>query len=409
VAPREVHPLKREGARRPLPTSPLTGGDTPVLARGACVGFYLHIPFCTRRCEYCSFTTAPVGARDAVERYVEAIRREIALLAAAPLNAAGVAVETVFFGGGTPSLLDPDQLGAILADVRERFRLLPGAEVTVECNPESVDVAKLRAYRAAGVNRISLGVQSLDDAVLAAIGRLHDAHGARRAFEAVRDAGFDNVSLDLMYGLPGLSEDLWSATIAGALDWEPDHLSAYALTLDGGSAWGVAGPGGLPPEETTVAQYWALAGAAGTRGFEHYEISNYARPGARSRHNQIYWRRGEYLACGTGACGFVGDVRWSNLKALPRYAAAVDAGELPADSSERLSDDQALGEALMLGLRTSDGVPSGLLERRVATAPALAGTLQAWEDRGLLSRRNGSARLTEAGFLLSDGLFVELL
>lgn len=377
--------------------------------RGDALGLYLHIPFCAQRCHYCSFTTAPLGARDHIERYVVTLRREIALLGGARLNQPRVRLETVFFGGGTPSLLAPAEMAAILDEVRDRFDLEPDAEVTVECNPESVDVAKLAAYRDAGVNRVSLGVQALDDAILTTLGRLHDSAGARRAFDAARVAGFGNVSVDLMYGLPALDAEGWQRTAAAILDWAPDHVSAYGLTLDSGSLWGATGVAGLPPEETTVAQFWMLAEAAAARGFEHYEISNYARPGFRSRHNQIYWRRGEYLACGTGACGFVGDVRWSNVKALPRYTGEVDAGRLPVDGSERLAPEQAVGEALILGLRTIDGVDADLLRRRTIGSRDAARAVAAWQERGLLVVDGGRARLTEAGYLLSDGLFVELL
>src|SRR5207237_2125160 len=176
---------------------------------------------------------------------------------------------------------------------------------------------------------------------------LHDGRAARQAFEAARDAGVDNVSVDLMYGLPGLDLEGWSRTVDAVLGWQPDHLSAYGLTLDPGSLWGAAGVAGLPREETVVAQYWRLARSAAERGFEHYEISNYARPGSRSRHNQIYWRRREYLACGPGAAGFLGDVRYTNVKPVTRYVQRLEDGRLPVDTWERLTPHQALAESLI--------------------------------------------------------------
>lgn len=341
-------------------------------------------------------------------RFVRALLREIDLLAAPPW-APDVTLATVFFGGGTPSLLAPDDMAAILDRVRARFRVAAGVEITVEANPESVTRAKLAAYRAAGVNRVSLGVQALADGVLASLGRAHAAHDARAAFVAAREAGFTNVSVDLMYGVPGLDLTGWERGVAGVLDWAPDHLSAYGLSLDARSLWGAAGPPGLPAEDTTIAQYWHLARAAAERGFEHYEVSNYARPGFRSAHNQIYWRRGEYLAAGPGACGFVGDVRWSNIKAVPRWADAVEQGRLPLDESERLTSRQALAESLLLGLRTADGVPAEWLDARAAGDEPLARRLAAWRGEGLLLDTDGRrARLSERGFLLSDALFVEL-
>jgi oxygen-independent coproporphyrinogen-3 oxidase len=376
--------------------------------RDPALGFYLHVPFCTKRCYYCSFNTSPLDDPASMRRYLAALHRELDLLAALPW-AKRITVATVFFGGGTPSLLEAEAMAAILAALRRGFALASDAEVTVECNPESVTRDKLAAYRAAGVNRLSLGVQSLDDSILKHIGRLHDRHRARTAFETTRAAGFDNVSVDLMYGLPGLDVAAWSRAVEAVLDWEPEHLSAYGLTLDAGSLWGAAGVKGLPPEDDVVAQYWALARAAGARGFEHYEISNYARPGFRSRHNLTYWRAAEYLAAGPGACGYVGGVRYANVKPLVRYCATLEDGALPLDTSELLTADQHAAERLFLGLRTSDGVPRAWLAERAADDAPLARRLEDWRRDGRLVDDDGRVRLSEAGFLLSDALFVDLL
>jgi oxygen-independent coproporphyrinogen-3 oxidase len=372
------------------------------------LGLYIHVPFCTKRCFYCSFNTAPLEQDSDMRRYVRALRTEIQLLATAPW-ASALSFETVFFGGGTPSLLAADDMAAVLDTVRTSFTLDRDAEITVECNPESVSREKLAAYRGAGVNRISLGVQSLDDSILPVLGRLHDAGGARRGFETVRAAGFDNVSVDLMYGLPAQGVETWARSIDGVLGWAPEHLSAYGLTLDAGSVWASTGVEGLPAEGAVVEQYWTLARAAAARGFEHYEISNYARPGFRSRHNQIYWRAAEYLACGPGACGFVGDVRYGNVKPVARYCAALEDGALPIDTFERLTARQQLAERLILGLRLVDGIPRAWLDERLAGDTALARRLAAWRENGILVDRGPNVALTEAGFLVSDALFVELL
>jgi oxygen-independent coproporphyrinogen III oxidase len=371
------------------------------------LGLYVHVPFCAKRCGYCSFNTAPLED-GAMARYLEALHREIELLGALPW-ARRVRLATVFVGGGTPSLLAPQEMAATLELIRARFTVTPDAEVTVECNPESVTRPKLEGYRAAGVNRLSLGVQSLDDSILPRLGRLHDARGARAAFEAARDAGCANVSVDLMYALPGLDLDGWTRAVTAVLDWQPDHLSAYGLTLDAGSLWGAAGVAGLPPEQEQIDQYWGLVRVAAARGLEHYEISNYARPGFRSRHNQIYWRAAEYLAAGPGACGFVGRVRYANVKATPRYCQTLADGALPVASAEELSTRQRLAERLILGLRTADGVPATWLEARLDGAPALRRRIDAWRAEELLVDVGERTRLTEAGFLLSDALFVDLL
>src|SRR6266704_822068 len=427
------------------------------------LGAYLHIPFCTQRCGYCSFNTAP-DAPGAVARFVPALLGEIGLAATAPW-AAAVHLTSVFPGGGTPSLLPPETMAAILDCLRAHFPLESSAEITVECNPESVSVERLAGYRHAGVTRISLGVQSLDDRILPTLDRLHTAAQAREAFDAARAAGFSDVSADLIYGLPGLDLPTWEATVKGVLGWQPDHLSAYALTLDEGSLWharGVsvvraagrrgagpppaeasesqeiraagrrgAGPppaeasespeiraagrrgAGPPPaeasespilmprEEITTAQYRLMTEPATEAGFEHYEVSNYARPGHRSAHNQIYWRAEEYLGFGPGACGYLGDVRYANVKPVDRWAAMIADGLAPVDSHETLTPRQRMAERLMLGLRMREGVPARWMEERVAVDGArLRGVLAAWTERGLLVTEGGRARLTEPGFLL---------
>jgi oxygen-independent coproporphyrinogen III oxidase len=368
----------------------------------------VHLPFCVERCGYCSFNTAPYTP-GGLDRFLSALVRECDLAAAAPW-ARGVTLDTVFLGGGTPSLLDAAQMTQVLAHLGARLALEPSAEVTAECNPDDLTVERLAGYRRAGVTRISLGVQSLDDAVLPRLDRRHSAGQARRAFAAAREAGFDNVSVDLIYGLPGLDLATWTATVREALAWQPDHLSAYALTLDEGSLWHAAGVGSLPGEETVTAQYWTLARLAAEAGFEHYEVSNYARPGFRSRHNQRYWRWQEYLALGPGACGFLGRVRYGNVKPVERYCSLVEAGRLPLQSHEVLTDRQALAEQLILGLRTSDGIAAERLAERCALErDRLPRALDAWRERGLLVEHDGRVRLTEAGFLLSDALFTELL
>ena len=402
----------QDGLRGQSPRS--SAGPSPfgVLGRAepshSGLGVYVHVPFCTKRCYYCAFNTSPLDGDAQMRRYVNAAIREIDLAGALPW-ASRVAIASVFFGGGTPSLLAPDDMAAILEALRARFQFAGDAEVTVECNPDSVSREKLAAYARAGVNRISLGVQSLDDRLLGEIGRLHDAGGARRAFEAVREAGFGNVSVDLMYGLPGLDAGSWLESVEAILAWEPEHLSAYGLSLDAGSLWGASGVDGLPPEEAVVGQYWTLARAAAAAGFDHYEISNYARPGFRSRHNLTYWMRGEYLAFGPGAAGFVGDVRYTNVKATARYCAEVEGGRLPIDAWEALDVRQARAERLILGLRLTDGVPAGWLDAHAADQPGLRRRVAEWRERALLEEADGRIRLTEAGFLLSDALFVELV
>jgi len=392
-----------------MPSSPGPDAFPPELRpTGTRIGVYLHLPFCAKRCGYCSFNTAPY-APVAMKRLLDALRAEIDLVAAAPW-ARSIGIASIFVGGGTPSLATEEQMASLLEPLSRRFRIERGAEITVECNPESVTQDRLAGYRCAGVNRISLGVQSLDDAVLASLNRLHSASAARAAFDAARRAGFDNISADLIYGLPDLDVETWADTVRRVLEWSPEHLSAYALTLDEGSVWHAAGIGGLPPEEVVTSQYTALTGLAAEAGYEHYEISNYARPGRRSTHNQIYWHAREYVGLGPGASGFLGDVRYTNAKPVERYAALVAAHQLPIESHETLTRRQRLAERLILGLRLADGVPADwLAERLDLESRRLTAVLDAWRERELIVENAGRVRLSEAGFLLSDALFVELL
>jgi oxygen-independent coproporphyrinogen-3 oxidase len=375
---------------------------------GKRLGAYVHLPFCVERCGYCSFNTAPYTPH-AMDRFVAALLREIDLASSTSWSRS-VALRSVFLGGGTPSLATGDAMAAILEALRSRFALEPEAEITVECNPESVSRDRLAEYRRAGVNRISLGVQSLDDRILPTLDRRHSAEDARQAFDAARTAGFDNISTDLIYGLPGLDTATWETTVSGVIGWKPDHLSAYALALDEGSLWHAAGDKTVPADEEFAAQYQRLISLAREAGYEHYEISNYARSGRRSDHNQIYWRAEEYLGLGPGAAGFLGDVRYANVKPVERYCVLSEAGQLPVGSHETLTPRQRLAERLILGLRTKDGVPASWIEERIAIETGrLPELLESWKERGLLVKENGRAMLTEAGFLLSDALFVALL
>ncbi len=230
------------------------------------LGLYVHVPFCALRCHFCSFTTAPFR-EGAMARYLAALHREIDLVATAPWTP-DVRLETVFLGGGTPSLLEAGELADVLGHLRGTFTIAPEAEITVECNPESVDALKLADYRRAGVTRVSLGVQSLDDAILPRLNRRHDGASAKRAFDAARAAGIASVSIDLMYGLPGLDVAGWARAVDAVIDWRPDHLSAYGMTLEGGSRWGSEGAPTVPTEDTVVEQYWVFARAAALRDLE---------------------------------------------------------------------------------------------------------------------------------------------
>jgi oxygen-independent coproporphyrinogen-3 oxidase len=382
----------------------LTGAvDVPELLdgpAGARYGLYVHCLFCLRRCPYCDFNVA-IYREDRVAPFVAALDAELGRYAALPW-AGRVPAVSLFFGGGTPSLLPPEAIAGVIDRARRELALAAGAEVTLEANPEGLDAARLRAFRAAGVTRLSLGVQALDDGLLARLGREHTAAQARAAYAAARYAGFDDVSVDLLYGSPDQDVGTWRATLDEVLGWAPDHLSAYALTLEAGTPFGRRPPAGLPDEAVVVAQFETLCERTTAAGFERYEVSNFARPGHRSRHNLLYWQRADYLGLGPGAHAALGPVRFGNERSHVRYRAALDAGRWPITWAERLTPEQVEGERIVLGLRLADGIPRAWLAAR-------RGAAERYLAAGLLAEVGNRVALTPRGVLLSDTVFADLV
>ncbi len=292
--------------------------------------------------------------RSQAERYLQALAREAQ-------RAPAVAVETIFLGGGTPNAHPPEQLARLLALLRERFAIHQAHETTIELNPEPAwcDESAFAAYRAAGIDRLSFGVQSLEASELRTLGRTHSGSDVGRVVARARAAGFENLSLDLIFGVPGQSRESWSRTLEAALTLEPTHLSAYGLEVEPGTPfWDrrEAGPADFPGEDLEADLYEFAIERLEAAGYEHYEISNFARPGFRCAHNLNYWRDGEYLGLGVGAASFLGGERRANLRDLERYLAALEAGEAVPAERERLAGAARLGEATMLALRTREGV-----------------------------------------------------
>jgi oxygen-independent coproporphyrinogen-3 oxidase len=364
---------------------------------GGVFGVYVHIPFCAARCDYCDFATWTDRAH-LIDRYVDACVADVNTRD--ELRPA----TSIFFGGGTPSLLRPEQLGRILAAIPR----VDDAEVTAECNPDSVDADKLRGYRDAGVNRLSFGVQSMSPHVLAALGRTHDRANVGRAVRTARDVGFENLNLDLIYGTPGETPSDWSATLDAALELEPDHLSVYALTVEPATPLGqrvAAGRQAAPDDDDQAAKYTVADERLTARGYEWYEISNWARPGSECRHNLLYWRQGEYAAIGCAAHGHTvladgSAVRMWNVRTPERYLDRVAAGRSPESGSERLDERARLDEALTLALRTRDG---GVIDSAAADAA------DELVEAGLLTRAGDAVALTRPGRLLANEVTVRLL
>ena len=360
-------------------------------------GVYVHIPFCATRCDYCDFATW-TDREALIDAYVDAciadLRRHVVAGTAAPAT-------TVFFGGGTPSLLPADRLVAILDEIPRSV----DAEVTVECNPDSVDADKLAAYRAAGVTRVSFGVQSMRPRVLAALGRTHDPANVTRAVALARDVGFATFNLDLIYGTPGETVDDWRATLTETIELEPPHVSAYALTVEPATQLGRNVAAGAPaPDDDDQAEKYEIADELlGAGGLGWYEVSNWARAGHECRHNLLHWSSGDYLPIGCAAHGHRVGHRWWNVRTPERYIALVAAGDDPTGGGEELDDTTRAEEQLTLAIRTRTGAILPISMQAQATLLVDAGLLVRAGDRVVLTRRGRllatdvTARLLVAG------------
>lgn len=379
------------------------------------LALYIHIPFCVRKCFYCDFNSGPSHAAQR-EEYVELLCREIRH---SPW--AGSAARTVFYGGGTPSELTPAQLGRINEALRGSFRITEEAEWTLEANPGTVTAESLRALRrvptdgGCGFNRLSLGVQSFNDAHLKAIGRIHTAEEARQAFHAAREAGFTSRNLDLIFGLPNQSLAEWTADLETVTALRPEHISLYGLIIEEKTEFGrrhAAGRLPLPDEDSVADMYELTLDRLAAAGYAQYEISNFALPGHECRHNIVYWRNEPYLGFGISAASFLGGERWSNTASLRVYRERIRAGLRAAEPGERLEGRAAVGEALMLALRMNTGADlDGLSARYACDVPAMFhAEVRRFVEHGLLEwSAEGRLRLTRRGLLLSNTVFAELI
>ncbi len=372
------------------------------------LGLYIHIPFCKSKCVYCDFYSLPNAERE-MNRYTSAVCRH--LTETAPQAAAHLA-DTVYFGGGTPSYLGPRRLQKILKTVRKHYRIAPDAEVTLEANPDSVgDWRKLRALRKAGVNRISLGVQSADDKELQALGRPHTYAQAVDAVGAVRRAGIRNLSLDLIYGLPGQTLALWQRTLNRAAALEPEHLSCYGLKVEEGTPlWDRREGLDLPGDDAQADMYLWTVERLAALGYAQYEISNFAKPGFASRHNMKYWTLGEYAGFGPGAHSDLGDVRYAYVRDLDAYCRGIKSGGSILAESERIPPRERDLEYLMLGLRTTQGIAQREFENRfrLSFAP-IEEELKKFLSSGHAVQSGGRWHLTPEGFLVSNQIIGRVL
>ena len=410
-------------------TQPLAHPDVSETARalGGGIALYIHIPFCETKCPYCDFNTY-AGINHLLPPYLTALASEVRTWGEVLSHPV---VNTVFLGGGTPSMLSPAQMSDLLTAIRDAFPIADGAEVTAEVNPDDATVGRLSAFREAGVNRISLGVQSLDDDELLMLGRRHGAAEALAAMAAIRQAGFDNFSADLMYGLPHQGMGTWRRTVEGVIGAGPQHVSAYALTLEEGTPFGKQAADGLLPEQDTdlaADMYWWADEAFGAAGLVNYEISNWARPGMESRHNITYWRNVPYLGVGPGAHSFLGGYRFANMKSPVGYMTKVRSWEAPPGVDALLRERPGpvaevdpidarteMADSVILGLRLAEGVSERAFRARfgVGLHDAYGEAVAQNAALGLL-RVDGEGldavlRLTEQGRLLANEAFVRFL
>lgn len=375
-------------------------------------GVYIHVPFCTKRCHYCDFNTVS-GQENLINRYVESLVREMERRLS-PLAEAGRRVRSVFFGGGTPSLLAPDQIGRLIRCVGNHLPGADGAEITLEGNPEGLHPETLAGFRQAGVNRLSIGVQSFSDATLKSLGRIHNSIRALEAVRTASDLGFENISVDLMFGLPGQSPEDWEKDLDTVLTLPVRHISAYNLIVEEGtpfSRWERENRLRLPSEEGQVRMYETAIDRLAGAGFQWYEISNFAKPGFACEHNLIYWHNREYVGIGAGAVSYLGGARYQNVRETVAYLDSVASAEGPATFVERLEEEETIGETVMLNLRLIGGFD--LLEFQSRFGISFRDRYPSEIDRlmrlGLIHVNGTQIRLTRHGVLLSNEVFREFL
>lgn len=371
-------------------------------------GIYIHIPFCATRCHYCNFATGGYES-ELARRYTEAARAEIERAEVSKKPEMRRA-DTIYFGGGTPTTLTIEQISDLIETCRQTFDAAPDSEITAEANPGSVSQNYLEELRAAGVNRLSFGVQSFDDGELQMIGRTHSAEEAREAVRMARDAGFANVSIDLIAGLPEQKMETWRRNLEEAFALEPDHLSVYLLELykDAPLLHRInRGELRAIDDELTIEMYFALVDEAERRGFEHYEISNWARPGFESRHNLKYWTGAPYWAFGVSAAGYDGQTRWSNTRNIHEYLAKIESGQSPVAEVVELNEDDRQSENLFLRLRLKDGVDLREHQSRfgINTMERYREEIERLREAGLIEFDENRLKISRAGTVLANEVF----
>ena len=373
------------------------------------LSLYIHVPFCVRKCRYCGFYSTAYSSCNA-DAFICGLQREVA---GYRNDFRHRIFSSIYIGGGTPTLLSPEQFSLLAGHIRENFRIDDSAEFTVEANPDSITSEKLSIMRAQGVNRLSLGIQSFSDEVLHILGRPHTAEQAADAFRLARVAGFENIGVDLIYGIPGQTETYWEDTLDSTIALKPEHVSAYSLSLDEGSQFAreaAAGEFALPDEDICAAMYERAVIKLKQSGYGRYEISNFSLPGRECGHNMRYWERGEYLGLGPAGWSFIAGRRYANVADTAEYVQRLSSGRSAVDVQEAVGPSSSARETVLLRLRTTKGLDlsgfeqefgADLLHRLTRNAVPL-------RDAGLVNMKEGRLTLSERGILLSDEALARL-
>lgn len=370
-------------------------------------GLYVHIPFCKQACHYCDFHfSTDTGTRIEL---VNALTHELAL----QKDYLGEEINTIYLGGGTPSILNRGELDTLFSVIRTHFTLAPHAEITLEANPDDLTKEKLKEICAIGINRLSIGIQSFDDNLLKYLNRVHDANGARRCLKYAREAGFSNISIDVIYAIPGLSQKIWKATLQEALHFLPEHISSYGLTIEERTVFGNwSKRGKLHPvdEENSAQQFEMLTDMLLQAGYGHYEISNFCKPGFHSRHNSSYWKQSRYLGIGPSAHSYNGESRQFNIRNNASYVRSIHKGIVPFER-EMLTRENKINEYILTNLRTEWGCDLSFLKQHLDDdlLHRCGDNLSLLQQNGLIVIKNGILLLSRKGKLLADKIAEDLI
>ncbi len=382
--------------------------NSPEQAMTHPLSLYIHIPFCTTNCYYCAFNTHAFHNEQA-QSYLNALSTEMVLYAGA-----GPSLKTIFFGGGTPSILSAGTLDRLFTELQSYFQICPDAEISVECNPGTVSREKLQVMRSAGINRLSFGVQAMDNTILRQIGRIHKVSDVVQSYQLARESGFDNINIDLIFALPNQTIAQWKSSLQAVIAFQPEHISTYNLVLEEGTVfyeWRQAEKLKLPSNELEADMYELAIEMLTHVGYEHYEISNFAKPSHAAGHNLVYWNNEPCIGLGVSAWGYLNGVRYSNIRSITDYVDCLAQYKKPIAYSERFTGRDEKAETVMLGLRKREGIQCNSYQRRYGEPieAEFGEIIEKWTDLKLLEWRNGSLRLTGQGLMLANEVFMDFL